>query len=67
MTFDSYSHVLLLFSLCFQQFIVPMGSTIKFRVRMGSEFATNPILLVNLPQNAAQPGTQYEEAKAAVN
>ena len=29
-----------------------MGSTVKFRVRMGAKFAENPVLLVNLPQQA---------------
>ena len=48
---------------CFvQQFIVPMGSKMHFRVRMGAPFAENPVLLVNLPEPA---GKAAEESKGS--
>ena len=37
-----------------------MGSTMRLRVRMGSKFSENPVLLVNLPEKTS-PGEESKE------
>ena len=42
---------------------MPTGSTLHFRVRIGSKFAVNPVLLVNLPLESDAKAASTEESK----
>jgi hypothetical protein len=44
---------------------VPVRSEVRLRVRKGSKYSTNPVLLVNLPKSGSTDESDDEERKVA--